>query len=236
MKKIIFDTGPIITLALNNLLWLMESLKKQSNARFIITDSVKKELIDKPFQTKKFKFEALQSMQYIKNKTIEVETHEGLDDKTSELMELANHCFKAKGEWIKLVHYAEMQVFAIAKLLDADTCVIDERTARMLIEDTERLRRTLQHKMRTRITVNDEFLQAFKKKTRGIKMIRSIELVVVAYEMGLLDRYLPDMPQSKEHLLDSLLWALKLNGSSISNREIQQIIKIEKANLGLRRE
>lgn len=60
MKSIIFDAGPIISLATNNLLWILKPLKKYFNGKFYITDAVKRELVDKPFETKKFKFEAIQ--------------------------------------------------------------------------------------------------------------------------------------------------------------------------------
>ena len=43
MRSIIFDTGPIISLVTNNMLWLLEPLKKQFKGEFYITKSVKKE-------------------------------------------------------------------------------------------------------------------------------------------------------------------------------------------------
>ena len=66
MRSIVFDTGPIISLTTNNLLWLLEPLKKKYKGHFHITSDVKRELIDRPLQTKKFKFEALQVMHIIK--------------------------------------------------------------------------------------------------------------------------------------------------------------------------
>ena len=68
MKTIVFDTGPIISLTMNNLLWILEPLKSISNANFYITNPVKKELVDNPLnKTKRFKFEALQVLHYIEN-------------------------------------------------------------------------------------------------------------------------------------------------------------------------
>ena len=58
---------------MNNLLWLLEPLKKLSKAKFYITKLVKEELVDTPLnKTKKFKFEALQVLHYIENGTLEV--------------------------------------------------------------------------------------------------------------------------------------------------------------------
>jgi len=229
MRKIVFDTGPIISLALNNLLWLLEPLKKQSKAKFIITDAVKRELIDRPLNIKRFKFEALQTMQYLRSKTIEVVSSSKTDNLTTELLELANHCYKAKGEWIKILQYAEVQSLAYCLLENVDVMVVDERTTRLLIEDSEKLQKILKHKLRTDVSANRDNIKRFHNKVKGIRMIRSVELVVMAYELGLLDKYMPDTDKPKRLLLDSVLWGLKLNGCSVSNREIEQIIKIEKA-------
>ena len=52
MRSIIFDTGPIISLTMNNLIWTLKHLKRQFKGDFLITPAVKKELIEKPFRTK----------------------------------------------------------------------------------------------------------------------------------------------------------------------------------------
>ena len=64
MKCLVFDSGPIISLTTNNLLWILEPLKNKFKGRFVITEGVRKELIDKPLTTKKFKFEALHCLLY----------------------------------------------------------------------------------------------------------------------------------------------------------------------------
>ncbi|MCK5025801.1 MAG: hypothetical protein KAS15_04370 [Nanoarchaeota archaeon] len=228
MKNIVFDTGPIITLSLNNLLWLLEPLKKKANARFIIPDAVKVELIDRPLKTKKFKFEAMRTTRYIRNKILEIKGGEDIEELTTELLELANHCFKAKGQWIKIVHYAEIEALALAIKLKARVIVIDERTTKQLMENPKKLKETLARKLHTSIHVNKNYLKRFLEKTKGIKTLRSVELVTIAYEIGLLDKYLADIPEARRNLLDSVLWGVKLSGCAVSTREIDQIIKIEK--------
>ena len=54
-----------------------------------------------------------------------------------------------------------------------------------------------------------------------------MELVTIAYEKGLLDNYLADVKEPRKTLLDSVLWGVKLNGCSVSRREIEQIIRME---------
>ena len=60
-----------------------------------------------------------------------------------------------------------------------------------------------------------------------MKVIRSVELVTVAYENGILDRFITKIPDAKKNLLESVLWGVKLNGCAVSKDEIEQIIRIE---------
>ena len=61
MKALVFDSGPIINLALNNMLWILKPLKEKFKGDFYITESVKRECIDRPLTSKKFKYEALET-------------------------------------------------------------------------------------------------------------------------------------------------------------------------------
>ena len=54
MKSLVFDSGPIISLATNNLLWVLEPLKNKFNGKFFITQAVKGEIVERPLETKKF--------------------------------------------------------------------------------------------------------------------------------------------------------------------------------------
>jgi hypothetical protein len=227
MKTIIFDTGPIISLAMNNLLWTLEPLKKSSNANFYITPSVKKELVDIPlYRTKRFMFEALQVLHYIENKTLEVIDSYEIKKQTSELLSLANNCFNAFGRNMKILHEAEISAIALYIQKNADAFVVDEKTARLIIENPDKLHNILRHTLHTKVEKNNESLRELKKISKNIKMIRSVELAAIVYEKGLLNKYLPET-QPKKLLLESVLWGVKLHGCSVSKREIEQIVKME---------
>ncbi|HIG96306.1 TPA: hypothetical protein HA249_05470, partial [Candidatus Woesearchaeota archaeon] len=90
---IIFDTGPIISLTTNNLLWLLEPMKKKFGGEFYITPSVKKELVDVPLETKKFKFEALQVLDMIERGVLKIVDQKAVKDEGYKLMQIANQCF-----------------------------------------------------------------------------------------------------------------------------------------------
>ena len=158
MKIITFDTGPIISLTITNLLWILKELKNRYDSKFYITEAVKKELVDRPLSTKKFKFEALQVLRYIKEGIINVIKEKETKQKTLELLNLANNCFQAKNHPIQIVHYGEMAGLASYLVLDSDAFVVDERTTRLLIENPKRLANILSHKLHTKIYTNTKIL------------------------------------------------------------------------------
>ena len=228
MKSIVFDTGPVISLTLNNLLWILEPLKNISNANFYITDSVKKELVDTPLnKTKRFKFEALQVLHYIENKTLEVVSNEQIYGETAKFLEIANNCFTAFGQSMRLVHEAEMSAIALYLQKKADAFVVDERTTRLLVENPKRLHNILNHNLNTKVSENKNRIREFQKLTKDVKIIRSVELVTIAYEKGLLNRYLANTPNPQQTLLESVLWGIKISGCAVSKDEIEQIIREE---------
>lgn len=228
MKAIVFDAGPIISLTMNNLLWILEPLKKISNVEFCITEQVKRELVDTPLnKTRKYMFEALQVLHYIENKTLEVIDNDAVRNQAYELLSTANSCFSAFGHNIQIVHEAEMSAIALCLQKKADAFAVDEKTARLLMENPDRLHSIMEHMLHTKVEKNKENLSKFRKITRGIKAIRSVELVAIAYEKGLLDKYLANIQSSRKTLLESVLWGVKLNGCAVSRREIEQIVKME---------
>lgn len=228
MKSIIFDTGPIISLATNNLLWLIEELKDRFKGEFYITEGVKRELIDRPLQMKRFKFEAIQVLSLIERGVIKILPSAELSELANEILDKCNHSFKMRGHWMRIVHYAEMEVLAAAVKVGASAVVFDERTARMMIEDHAALADLFKHKFRERPKLDERNIAEFLELIKGVKVLRSVELVMVAYEKGLLDKFITKIPNPDTALVDSLLWGLKLRGAAISRREIDKLVKLEK--------
>ncbi|MBW2999423.1 hypothetical protein KY339_02020, partial [Candidatus Woesearchaeota archaeon] len=77
------------------------------------------------------------------------------------------------------------------------------------------------------IQENKQNITRFAELTKKLTIIRSTELAIMAYELGLLDRYLPKLPNPKKQLLEGVLWGLKLNGCAISGREIEKVVGLE---------
>jgi len=225
MKSIIFDSSTIISLAMQNLLWVLKPLKSAFGGEFYICESVKRELVDRPLAGKKFKYEALSVMYLLKQGDLKLSS-EDLSVQTNKLMFLANHSFKAQ-DWIKLVHEGEMEALALAMKLKSSAYFVDERTTRLLIESPTLLSNLLKQKLHTKITMNRENILAFQKIVRDIKILRSSELLIIGYELGLFDKFIIRTDLRKT-LLDGLLWGTRLRGCSISSKEISDALKIEK--------
>ena len=226
-KNLIFDTGPLISLTLNNLIWVLKPLKEKFGGDFLITKNVKRELIDKPIKSKKFKLEALQTNRYIKMGVLNVRLDKQLKALTDTLIDTANKCYYANGHAIRILQYAEVECLALAKLLNT-AVVIDERTTRKIIENPNELLDLLGRKLHCKVTLDYKMLSKFKTMIGDIKFIRSTELIYAAYKFGFLDVYLTKKTgNEKKELLSALLWALKLRGCAIRQNEINKILKVE---------
>lgn len=224
-KILVFDSGAIISLALNNLLWILDPLKHRFQGEFLVCPAVRNEIVEKPMSTKKFKLEAIQAKDLLDKHVIdEVPEKKELSEMTERLLFYANNSFQAWGSYIKIVHEAEMQSLALAKIKGAQALVVDERNVRMLLEDAEVLKKIMKNKLHTNIKADGENLRKFQQIAKGVKVIRSLELATMAYELGMFDRYETD----RKEVLDALIWGIKLNGCSVSENEIDELLAIER--------
>ena len=86
----------------------------------------------------------------------------------------------------------------------------------MLVEKPENLKELLEKKMHTNVKLKESNFKEFN----GFKIIRSTELIYIAYKKGLINL------RGKE-VLDALLYALKFKGCAISSEEIEEIKNIK---------
>ncbi|MBL7051779.1 MAG: hypothetical protein ISS01_01690 [Nanoarchaeota archaeon] len=224
MKTLIFDSSSLITIAMNNLIWILEPLKKKFKGEFCISASVRNEILDVPLQGKKFKLEAMQLRSEVQKKVLCLRE----DVSSEELLKvqrIANKIFHARGKPMKVLHEGEIGALLLVKKLNADALVVDERSTRMLIESPRDLAKILQNKMHTPVKIDEKALKQFQELFKDVKIIRSVELGLVAYEMGLFDKYAID--GMKKDVLDGVIWAMRLRGCSISSQEIEEILKLE---------
>jgi len=192
---------------------------------FIIPQGVKYELVERPLKGKRFKFEALQVQHLIDQKVLEVVNDDAVRNKAKELSDAANSILSAHKKNITILQLGELETVAAALVYKAEAIIIDERITRTLIENPQSLKRLMEKRLHLQLTINDKALHKFTEMTRHLTILRSIELATVAYERGLLDKYVTSIPHAKRELIESVLWALKLSGASVMDHEIQEIVK-----------
>lgn len=224
MKALIFDSGTLINLSLNGLLYILESMKKNFDGKFLITEAVKYEVIDRPMGIEKFELGALRVEALLDSGIIELPEAMGISsslikEKTKDFMSSANSALEYKGQGVKIVSEGEMSCLALSAELEkkgiSTIISIDERTTRILCEEPRNLENIMSAKLHQRLQTRMSKLQLFSK----FKFIRTSELVYVAYKKGLIN-----IPGKKA--LEALLYATKFKGASISFEEIDQLKKL----------
>ncbi len=222
VKCLFFDAGPIISLVMSRLDWILPELKKHFNGKFYITPAVKIELIDRPLKIKRFGFEALQVMKHIREGTLEI-YKEVPQKRVLELKKLANSSFKIKNKTMDIIQAGEMESVASALQLQSEGVVMDERTLRLFIENYKEMEKLLEIRFKRDVTGNPTNMKKFSDQLKAIKIVRSIELVGTAYKLGILDNYIPRLKTGKQMLVNSILWTTKYNGCAVTTHEIEEL-------------
>ncbi len=223
-KAIIFDSGVLISFSMNGIINIIKDLKSVFGGKFLITSEIKKEVIDTPIKIKRFKLEALKVKKLLDEGVIEMPSSIGIKDdeikkRTKEIIDVANSLFRGDGKDLHLIDSGEASCLALGEILNKkgikNVIAVDERTTRVLVENPEKLKKFLQKKLHVKISIKKENLKFLKR----FRIIRSPELIYVAYKKGL-------VKLRNGSALDALLYAVKYKGSSISNSEIKEIKKL----------
>ena len=221
-KILFFDAGPVITLVMARLAWILPELKKRFGGKFYITPAVKYELVDRPLTVRRFEFEALEVMKMIRDGIFEM--YEKVPNtKVSVLKKLANSAFTMQNRTMDVLQAGEVESVASALQEKNAGVVMDERTLRLLIESNKDMKSLLERRFKKDVSVNLTKMNEFSQNFKNVPITRSIELVSVAYNLGLLDSYLPKRRDAKSTLLDAVLWATKFNGCAVTEHEIEEI-------------
>ena len=111
-----------------------------------------------------------------------------------------------------LVEMGKDANFFVIEKKKKNVMALDERTMRMLVEKPDNLKKLFIKKLHANVTSKRENYKYFE----GAKIIRSAELVYIAYKKKLVNL-------KNGIVLDALLYAVKFNGCSISDVEIEEI-------------
>ncbi len=218
-KRVICDSSSLISMSMNCMLPLLVELSELAD--FIITETVYDEIITNPEKGKHHRMGPLKFRALVKNGVLRIEKAD--PDEVSQILDLSNNIYYARHKPLKIIQRGEAEALALAN--NGDTLLVDERTLRFLIEDPINLKELLQYRMHRGVTMDHEHRKIFQKYCQGVSIIRSSELVAVAYEKGILEKYFSG---EKQALLEACLWSLKFKGCSLSAEDIGDYLNMLK--------
>ncbi len=218
--QIVFDSSSLISVGQSCLIEVLHGLHDAMNAEFVIPKSVFREAVRRPLRIRRFELNAVRLGKAVDEKWLHVVGLQGRGS-AEEIMRTANSCFYIRGKPVALLQRGEVDALALALQLKAAALVIDERTARMLVEAPFKLRDLMQSRHMEKIAVDRGKAESFGLLFKGLSIVRSVELIALAFELGLLGR---ELQQSKQ-ALHAALYAAKYSGCAVSSREIEQFLK-----------
>ena len=218
---IMCDTSSLVTLTGSCLDGILYFLHDHFNVRFIIPPTVEDEGVKRPISMglKQYAFSALK-ITHAMNRRIVITVDAETKQLTQKILFLTNNLFFIKGKPLRLVHAGEAEMIALGNILNLHTLLIDERTTRMLIESPFKIKEHLEQEFKVNIMVHRDNLFEFSNLTKGMEIIRSSELVILAYENGYFDQY----DTLKVNILEAALHKVKFSGCAIRFDEIKTFI------------
>jgi len=214
-QSIVCDSSSLISLTDSCFIHVIYFLKKKYGGRFIIPLSVEKECVERPLYIKNYALHAIRIKRAIAEGMMDV-VEATPEKQAEEIRFIANSIFHVEGTPLRLLHAGEADVLSLAIELGVDNILMDERTARMLVEAPESLRQHLEHELGKQIGINEDSLSAFSRATRKLRFFRSTELILLAHELG----YFADYGELEREAVEASLYKLKYSGCAIGFGEI----------------
>ncbi|MBU0532015.1 hypothetical protein KKB44_00820 [Candidatus Micrarchaeota archaeon] len=221
-RDILCDSSVLISLTSACLDNLLHFFAERNDVRFIIPPSVEYETVTRPMKNnlRKYLFSAMRIKDAI-NDGVVVIVDAKVEDRTRRVMDLANNMFFIRGKPLRLLHFAESEMLALAKKLDIEYILIDERTTRMLMEAPYKLKGHFEKEFNVNVMINKKNYQELVSEISPLKALRSSELVMLAYENG----YFKNFEKLEKEVIEAALYQMKYAGCSIGFDEINEYLK-----------
>jgi hypothetical protein len=228
MKVLAIDSCSIISLSTNCLLWTLHKLKEITGVHFVIPERVKYETVEKALSIPRFKLEGTRVMRNINNKTIDVIQDEEIKKAGQEICDLANQCYFTKRGPVKIIHPGDGEVIALAKRAEGGGMITDERIMRTFIEEPEALKEVLGKRLHTHVEFNHKIYRDLMHGMPELMILRSVDIVAIAYKKGVFDDFLKPIDDSKikKMFVEGMMWGLKYAGCSMAREEVDEYIQI----------
>ncbi len=212
MARLVLDSSALISLAESCTLSALAFLKEKAAAEFLAPGAVYKECVDNAEKIKRYGFSAIRIAKLFEDgivKEAEVEKAS-----TDEILGVANKLFSVSGKPLELIQLGESECMGL--LGSEKNLVIDEKTLRLLIEDPNKLRVLLKDEYEDKIEISADSLAKWQQMTRGIKVLRSAELLAVAAKKGYFDSF----KSERSNALKFSIYALRGVGCSLTKEEL----------------
>lgn len=218
-KDILCDSGTLISLTSTCLDHVLYFFAERHGVRVIIPPMVEYECITRPMRgdLKKFMFSAIRIQDLI-NDGIVVKSEPPSGEGANRIMDSANNLFYVGGKPLRLVHFGEAEMVAVAKMLGINYILMDERTMRLLIESPISLKKHFEQEFGTNVMVNKKNLAVITEQLRGLHVLRSSELLMLAYENGFFQKF----QNMENEAMKAALYKVKFSGCSIRMGEIEE--------------
>ena len=220
--RVILDSSSLIALSSSCLFNAMHKLKEKNNLDFVISEKVKNESVDRPLSINRFELNALRIREAIRRNTISViKSSKDLDLMMKQIQDAASKIYVSEQSGpLILMHAGELEALALVKYLNAKLLAIDERITRFFVENPEELKNLLTTRRNEDIKYNAESYNLFAELLPKMTIIRSSELIALAYEQGFLETELGKGNET----LKAALFALKNSGCALSGYEIKSFV------------
>ncbi|MFH2020577.1 MAG: hypothetical protein ABIJ34_04135 [archaeon] len=221
-KAVLCDSSSLISLTDGDLDHVLLFLKKNFPINFYIPPSVEEEMVTRPIKSdlKEYLFSAIRLKKQMRDGII-TKVDSDVKAETDKILKMANNIFFVRGQPMRLMHEGEAEMVAMAKSLAISTLLVDERTTRLLIENPFQLKSHLEQEFKVNVMVQKTNLTNLAEYVKGMEVIRSSEIVVLAYE----NRYFDDYGDMHVAILRAALYRLKYSGCSIRFQEIEDFVR-----------
>lgn len=217
--SIVCDSSSLITITDAGLIGALVFLRPFVKGEFIITPTVRREAIDKPTKMPEYAFSAVRLRRALDDGVFRVVAPK--KEIADKILSLANSAFSTNGKMIRILHRGEAELFAIAVEHSLKTILIDERTARLIVEDCGAIAAHLEKELGVKIEQDKSTIGEIQRMLDDIRVIRSTEIIVLAHENG----YFAKFRELERDAFIAAMWATKFNGCAIGYDEIEEIVR-----------
>jgi predicted nucleic acid-binding protein len=195
----------------------MSQVLLELGEKIVVSPTVFEEVVSRPMGSKRFALGSMRINKLFDSKVISVRKPDsGL---TKRVLECFNSAYLINKRPLKIIHQGEAEALALVREGDVEALLVDERTTRLLLEDPQQLRELLERQNNQTVELNLEQVNRVRGLLPKVSVIRSAEIAALAYERGILSKY---MSRGEGNIIEAVLCALKFSGCAITWSEIEE--------------